>query len=110
MSTDQRNYLSQIFKAYNQAKNQARRAGDLKRIERINKALGVLMSRHYYQDQKATYQPTALHCGCKDWEFRNAARRQYTGPCKHMIAESLLLSVSTNLLFMERALHVPAAV
>ena len=105
---DQRLYLSQIFKAYNQARTQARRAGDAKRIDRLNKALGVLMHKNYYQDQKAIYQPTTLHCGCKDWEFRNAAKRQYAGPCKHMLAESMLLSVSTHLLFSEHPVHVPA--
>jgi hypothetical protein len=96
MSNDQRNYLSQIFKAYNQAKHQARRAGDQKRIDRLNKALGVLLSSNYYQDQKAAYQPSTSDCRCKDWEFRHAAKRQYTGPCKHMLAETILLTGSTE--------------
>ena len=102
----QRNYLSQIFKAYNQAKAIARRAGDLKCIERLNKALGILMSTSYYQDQKAAYQPTSASCNCKDWEFRHAARRQYSGPCKHMHAEALMLTASTNFLFTQSRTHV----
>jgi hypothetical protein len=96
MSSDQRTFLSQIFKAYNQAKHQARRAGDQKRIDRLNKALGVLLSRNYYQDQKAAYQPSTSDCRCKDWEFRHATKRQYTGPCKHMLAEAILLAGSTE--------------
>ena len=99
MPNEKRLYLSQIFKAYNQARTHARRGGDLKRIERINKALGILLSSNYYQNEKENYQPSTSSCTCKDWEFRHAAKRQYTGGCKHMLAESMLLAASTNILF-----------
>lgn len=84
---------SEIFTAYNKARAIARRAGDVKQIERLNKALGILMSKDYYQAEKAEYQSTYFTCGCKDWQYRRAARRAYVGPCKHMLAESLLQAI-----------------
>jgi hypothetical protein len=106
MSNDKRLFLSQIFKAYNQTKASALRAGDLKRVDRLNKALGILLSSNYYQDQKAAYQPSSTSCTCKDWEFRHASKRQYTGPCKHMLAAGLLLTGSTNFLFSKNGTRV----
>jgi hypothetical protein len=84
---------SEVFTVYNKARAAARKAGDLKKIERLNKALGILLSKSYYQDEKAAYSPTFYTCGCKDWQFKNAARRAYTGPCKHMLAELLMLDI-----------------
>jgi hypothetical protein len=84
---------SEIFTAYNKARAVARRAGDTKQIDRLNKALGILLSKSYYGAEKAEYQPTHYTCGCKDWQFKYARRRAYTGPCKHMLAEALLMDI-----------------
>ena len=84
---------SEIFTAYNIARAAARRAGETKRIDRLNKALGVLLSANYYTGEKAGYQPTINSCGCKDMQYRHAARRDYHGVCKHAEAERLLLAI-----------------
>lgn len=84
---------SEIFTAYNKARAAARCAGDTKRIERLNKALGVLLSASYYTGEKAGYQPTTNSCNCNDMKYRHAARRAYTGVCKHVEAERLLLAI-----------------
>lgn len=84
---------SELFTAYNKARNAARRAGDLKLIERLNKALGILQSKAYYAGDRVLYIPTLTACGCKDWEYRNAAKRAYTGACKHMLAEILTAEI-----------------
>lgn len=84
---------SEIFSAYNKARAQARKAGEIKRIERLNKALGILLSKDYYSGEKAGYQPTTHSCGCKDFQYRHAARRDYHGVCKHVEAERLLLAI-----------------
>lgn len=84
---------SEIFTAYNKARNAARRAGDCKLIERLNKALGILQSKLYYAGDRVLYIPTVTACGCKDWEFRHAAKRAYTGPCKHMLAEQMTAEI-----------------
>ena len=107
MSNDRRSYLSNLFTAYNKARTNARRLGEQKLIDRLNKALGILLSRDYYNGERSIYQPSTLSCGCKDWQFRNAARRHYTGACKHMLAESLLIdAASTNVLFIQNRTHV----
>lgn len=92
---------SEIFTAYNIARAAARRAGDTKRIERLNKALGVLLSANYYTGEKASYQPTTNSCNCNDMKYRHAARRAYTGVCKHAEAERLLLAI-----YARRASHL----
>jgi len=84
---------SEIFTAYNLARAAARRAGDPKQVERLNKALGILQSKAYYSGEKAAYFPTLAGCGCADWKYHTAARRGYTGPCKHMLAESLAADI-----------------
>ena len=94
MTTTTRPTKSEIFTAYNKARAAARKAGDTKRIERLNKALGILLSNAYYEGEKAEYSPTYFSCGCKDWEYRHAARRGYHGPCKHMLAEALLIAIA----------------
>jgi len=81
---------SELFSAYNKARAAARRAGDTKRIERLNKALGILQSKNYYTGERIAYTPTTHSCGCKDWQFRFAKKRAYTGECKHMLAEQLV--------------------
>ncbi len=93
MTTTTRPTKSELFTAYNKMRAAARRAGDTKQIERLNKALGILQSNAYYQGERAEYQPSVSACGCKDWEFHFAARRHYTGPCKHMLAESITQEV-----------------
>lgn len=87
---------SELFTAYNKMRAAMRRAGDVKGLERLNKALGILQSKAYYQGERGEYLPTLASCGCKDWEYRNAKRRAYTGACKHMLAESLLLMIVEN--------------
>lgn len=84
---------SEIFTAYNLARHAARKAGDSKRIERLNKALGILLSANYYTGEKAEYQPTTNSCNCNDMKYRHAARRAYTGVCKHVEVERLLLAI-----------------
>ena len=96
MSNERSSYLSNLFTAYNKAKTNARRLGEPKLIDRLNKALGILMSLDYYHGERSIYQPSTFSCGCKDWQFRNAARRQYTGACKHMLAENLLIDVTST--------------
>jgi len=94
MENSSRPTKSEIFTAYNKLRAAARKAGDVKRIERLNKALGILQSKDYYQGERAEYDPCLYSCGCKDWEFKNAKRRAYTGPCKHMLAEELLTMIA----------------
>jgi len=84
---------SEIFTAYNKAKAAARREGDTKKIQRLNKALGILLSSAYYTGEKADYAPSINSCGCKDFQYRHAARRDYHGVCKHIEAERLLLAI-----------------
>ena len=81
---------SEIFTVYNQLRAYARKHPDIIDPARVNRALGILQSKAYYMGEKVFYSPTAGSCGCKDWEFRFARRRNYTGACKHMIAEMLL--------------------
>jgi hypothetical protein len=105
MENTNRATKSEIFTAYNKARAAARKAGDTKKIERLNKALGILLSKSYYTNEKADYMPTYFSCGCKDWQYRHAARRDYHGPCKHMLAETLLRDIAEY-----RAMHtLPAA-
>jgi hypothetical protein len=92
---------SEIFTVYNKARAAARRDGDLKRIERLNKALGILLSADYFTGNKADYAPTINTCECKDFQYRHAARRDYHGVCKHIEVERLLLSI-----FARRADHL----
>jgi hypothetical protein len=80
---------SELWTAYNLARAAARRAGNVKEIERLNRALGILQSKAYYSGERAEYQPTQAGCSCKDWQYHMAAKRAYTGPCKHMLAENL---------------------
>lgn len=80
-----------LFIVLNRARAKAKQYPERKQIlDRLNKALGIIQHHEYYEEEKAEYQPTRSHCNCKDWEFHNAARRQYKGPCKHMTAEILL--------------------
>ena len=87
---------SELFTAYNLARAAARKAGDTKQIERLNKALGILQSKAYYSGERAIYYPTQAACSCKDWQYHTAARRGYTGPCKHMLAETLTGAILAN--------------
>jgi hypothetical protein len=92
MQNETRLTKSEIFTAYNKARAEARKSGDVKLIERLNKALGILQSKDYYAGERLAYIPTAHSCGCKDWEFRHAAKRAYTGGCKHMLSEVMMQS------------------
>ncbi len=102
---------SEIFTVYNLARHAARKAGDVKRIERLDKALGILLSKNYYTTNKAGYQPSTNSCGCNDMKFRHAARRGYSGVCKHVEAERLLLAIytrRTEMLFIPSQIEVSA--
>ena len=92
MKNETRLTKSEIFTVYNQMRTAARREGNTKQIERLNKALGILMSKEYYAGERLAYIPTADSCGCKDWEFRHSAKRAYVSGCKHMLAESMMQS------------------
>lgn len=82
---------SEIFTVYNRMRAIARKMDSpAKALQRLNKALGILQSKNYYQAEKETYNPTAHTCKCKDWEFRFAHKRAYTGACKHMLAEIMI--------------------
>lgn len=84
-----------LFIVFNRAVAKARKAQEAaKLIQRIYLALGILQHHDYYVAERSKYQPTAHSCNCDDWKYRNAARRQYHGHCKHMIAEILLERVS----------------
>jgi hypothetical protein len=91
---------SEIFTVYNRMRAAARREGNLKLIERLNKAVGILLSKEYYAGERLAYIPTVDSCGCKDWEFRHSSKRAYVGGCKHMLAESMMQAV-----FELRAAH-----
>lgn len=81
-----------IFVVFNQARARAKNEHpeQFPQISsRLYKALGILQHHDYYEAEKALYNPTRSYCGCKDWEFHYAAKRKYTGPCKHMTAEIL---------------------
>lgn len=84
-----------LFVVFNRAIAKARKAQEsAKIIQRLYKALGILQHHDYYVAEKALYHPTTFSCGCDDWKYRNAAKRQYRGFCKHVIAEILLERVS----------------
>ncbi len=87
---------SELFTTYNKARAAARKTGDLKTIDRLNKALGILQSKNYYTGERALYIPTLTGCGCKDWEYRHSAKRAYAGPCKHMLAEVLATAIEAS--------------
>lgn len=91
MSTDKR----KLFIVYNRAMSKASRAPEADKIrQRIRAALGILQHHDYYIAEKSLYCPTCSSCNCNDWKYHNAAKRQYRGHCKHMIAEILLERVS----------------
>jgi hypothetical protein len=96
---------SELFAAYNQARAFARKHHDQVDEPRLDRALGIIQTREYYTGDRAEYGPTVHACGCKDWEFHNARRRGYTGPCKHMLAEAIL-----NELAQRQAVAIDAAI
>lgn len=84
-------YQQKLFIVFNQAKAKAKKSTDASKImQRLNKALGILQSKEYYVAEKAKYQPTYFTCNCDDWKYHNAARRGYTGHCKHMMSVILM--------------------
>ena len=89
MITTQSMTKSEIFRAYNKMRGTLK--GDPKAQQRLNKALGILQSKNgRLPDVLAEYRPSASFCGCKDWEFRFARKRAYTGICKHMMVVTML--------------------
>lgn len=82
---------SELFRAYNRMRAIVRKSGDVKALERLNKALGILQSKDYYAaGEQALYAPSANSCGCKDWQYRTAKKRATLAPCKHVFAEMLV--------------------
>lgn len=89
-------YQSKLFIVFNRSMSRARKQEQYpvdKLLERIKKAFSILQSLDYYQAERQEYRPTTATCNCKDWEFHLAHKRAYAGPCKHMIAETLLLRI-----------------
>jgi len=81
---------SHLFSVYNRLKWEAKRSGNEKMVQRLNKALGICQSKNYYaQPDRDYYIPTRQSCGCYDWIFRYRVARAYTGACKHMLACTL---------------------
>ena len=80
-----------LFIVFNRAIAKARKSTDaIKIIQRLYKALGIIQHHDYYVAEKVKYQPTYYSCNCDDWKYHLAAKRQYKGHCKHMMAEILL--------------------
>lgn len=91
MNIQQLEYRKRLFITFNQSMKHVRKQTIFpvdKLRERVKKAFSILQTIEYYIEEKAAYQPTEHSCNCKDWEFHNASKRAYTGPCKHMIAET----------------------
>lgn len=93
-----RQYNHYVFTVYALAKKAAR-VGAIEE-GRLNKALGIVMSRHYQTSTGEDYEATPRSCTCKDWEYRSASKRQtkngmrYTGACKHMIAAMMEIRIA----------------
>lgn len=84
-------YRQKLFIVFNRAMKKAKQSPDYLKIkQRLCKALGILQHHDYYVAEKAQYQPTYYTCNCDDWKYHLSAKRQYKGPCKHMMAEILL--------------------
>ena len=82
---------SAVLTKYNQMKRVSRLFPALVNVDRLNRALGIAMSQKAQAEDYREYHPTTCTCGCKDWEYRDAPRRKYTGACKHQLAAQLLL-------------------
>ncbi len=82
-----------LLARYNQLKGVAIRFPHLVDLARLNKALGIAMSNNYFVGDKAEYHPTTCTCGCADYTYSHAPRRQYAGPSKHILAEQLIEAV-----------------
>ena len=80
---------SEIFTVYNKLRAALRLTGNQKAIERINRALGILQSKALFE-KLSEYRPTQGDCTCKDWEYRFARKRAYTGICKHSMVVIML--------------------
>lgn len=88
---------SEIFTVYNKMRAALRKAGNEKALCRLNKALGILQSKDYFnQFERESYNPTADSCGCKDWQYRFSKRRKYTGACKHMLASQMMAMIEAR--------------
>ena len=72
---------SEIFTIYNYMRAAARRAVNIKKIERLNKALDITQSKAHYMGERTGYYPSIQSSKCKDWVFHNAHKRAYTEPC-----------------------------
>lgn len=90
--------MSEMMQAYNMAMRYAKANPTLMDPERVNRALGLLMKKEVNE-----HRSSKNACDCKDWENRDNPRRtvkvngekvQYSGPCKHMIAEMILIKVN----------------
>lgn len=87
MNTEKR----KLFIVYNRAIAKAKKSPDsVKIVQRLKKAFSILQHHNYYIDEKLAYMPTCSSCNCDDWKYHNAAKRQYRGHCKHMMAEILI--------------------
>lgn len=85
---------SELMRAYNHLRAQVRKLGDVKAMERLNRAFGMLQSHAYSGESE--YTTTTTCCTCKDWEYRNAKRRGTKAPCKHQYAAMLVESIMAD--------------
>jgi len=72
---------SEIFTINNYMCVASMRDGDIKKVERLNKAPGILQSKAHYIGERTGYYPSIQSSKCKDWVFRNAHKHAYTEPC-----------------------------
>jgi hypothetical protein len=85
-------FMSKLFSEYNRLKAFARKNPQMIDEVRLNRALGIMQSKTYWEAMMAEYQPTIEECSCKDEVFHNRQHRldkgrgKYVGPCKHRIA------------------------
>lgn len=85
-------FMSALFREYNRLRAIARKDPQIIEEGRLNKALGIMQSKKYWEEMMQKYEPTELQCGCKDEEYHYRKHRRpnkggtYAGPCKHRIA------------------------
>ena len=81
---------SELFTVYNKMRGALRTLDNEKAIERLNKALGILMSKDGLA-RLAEYNTVDGDCDCKDWQYRYAKLRKWNGACKHQMAAIMLV-------------------
>lgn len=80
---------SLIFKYYNRAKEQTKPGGKLEK-GRVNRALGLCLSKERYDLMLKKYQTTVIDCTCPD-----RTHRVYW--CKHRVAVGIMYRVKQDI-------------